>query len=109
MKYNSDGQFVGFWIQLIGSRSEAKNYRSWIQVGDPGKEIYWYEGKIKCINDPVWETFEERHGMNIGICDDNELWWQDEEDENWVYVNVEVEIKKDGPQEDQSNNNEKKG
>ena len=110
MMHNTDEQFVGFWIQLVGSRAEAKNYRCWIQVGNPDYEVYTYKGKIKCINDDMWKTFEERSGMNVGICDESELWWTEEgDDENWVYVDVEVEMKKVGPQEEPSNNNEKKG
>ena len=95
-------------IQLVGSRSEAKNYRSWIQVGDPDHEVvHTYKGKIMCIDDKVFDLFDDRVGMFIGITDKSKM-WQDEGD-GWHSVNVEIEMEKVGPQEEPSNNNEKKG
>ena len=51
--------------------------------------------------------FEARLAMMLGI-DDKSKMWQDEGN-GWHSVNVEVEMEKIGPQEEPSNNNEKKG
>ena len=102
--YNLDGQedssSFSLWIQLIGSRSQAKNYISWIQVGNPDVKAYSYTGPIKCIDDDRIDTFFEYFGLCIRIFEKGP---QIEEtlfnkiSANEISADVEVEMKKIGP------------
>ena len=95
-----EGSSFCLWIQLIGSRSEAKNYISWIQVGNPEIEAYSYTGSIKCIDDDKNEVFYSHFGLCIRIFEKGP---QIEEalfnkiSANEISADVEVEMKKIGP------------
>ena len=88
------------WIQLIGSRSQAKNYISRIQVGNPDVEAYSYTGPIKCIDNSKWSALFEDFGLCIPLFKrppqlEDTLF--NKISANEISADVEVEMKKIGP------------
>ena len=56
---------IMIWIQLFGSKFEAKNFHYWIQVGDLTVGKTNHEGPVKSIDDNKTEVFESQIGLLI--------------------------------------------
>ena len=53
------------WLQLFGSKLEAKNYQYSIKISDPKIGGFYYRGPMKSLDDEKNVIFEEGFGLLV--------------------------------------------
>ena len=87
-----------FWIQILGSKFEAKNYTCSIQVGDSTHGQFTFKGPIKSLDDDknVSKALEEQYGLIVSL--DFAKKFVDDKD----MLTLEIEIEDLKPKEEQT-------
>ena len=96
---NEEKELFMIWIQLCGSKYEAKNYDCFIQIGDShGRSMF--KGPVRSLDDDKDEAFDKQYGLVVSW--DFAKKFIDDEDS----LTVEIEIEDLKPQEEQTDYDE---
>ena len=81
-------QSLIFWIQIWGSKFEAKNYKCSIQVGDSthGHCLFNFKGPIKSLDEDKNDAFAKQYGLIVSLGFVQKLIYDDHS------LSIEVEI-----------------
>jgi len=87
---------VVIWVQLYGSKFEAKNYNFTIKMGDSTHGQCMFKGAVKSLDDDKNEAFEKQYGLIVSF-DFGEKFFDAKSS-----LIVEIEIEDLKPQEEQA-------
>ena len=87
---------VVIWVQLYGSKFEAKNYNFTIKMGDSTHGQCMFKGAVKSLDDDKNEAFEKQYGLIVSF-DFAEKFFDAKSS-----LIVEIEIEDLKPQEEQA-------
>ena len=85
-----------FWIQIWGSKFEAKNYNWSIQIGDSTHGRCMFQGPVKSLDDDKNEALEKQYGLVVS----RDFVKKFTDDEGTLTLEIEIENLK--PQEEQA-------
>ena len=99
-EFDGDKRVLMLWLQLCGSKFEAKNYNCSIKMGDSIHGQNMFKGPVKSLDDRTDKWFKEHYGLVVSW--DFAKKFIDDEDS----LTVEIEIEDLKPQEEQTDYDE---